>query len=92
MEKEKRINEILNAFEGVQPAEGNPFLATRVLQRIRTLQELPRARQWRLALVMAAVILLNLITIRQLHHPSEPSGNAARALASDYSITIPESY
>jgi hypothetical protein len=34
MQKEQWINEIMNSLDGLQKAEGNPFLKTRILSKI----------------------------------------------------------
>src|SRR5437868_5049413 len=95
--KESGIEEIINSLDGTARAQSNPFLAAKIRYRMqqasRTL--LPAQWSWRLALVMAAIVLLNIFTIRYIlsdHSVKESVGTGTEALAKEYSISIPDSY
>ncbi|MEZ4966830.1 MAG: hypothetical protein R2791_16420 [Saprospiraceae bacterium] len=83
-EKEKWKDEVLNSLEGRQAAEPNPYLFTRVAQRIRDLRA-PEAEgqpgrfSASLAVAFLALILIvNVVAIRK-----SVSGGASQVRAND---------
>jgi hypothetical protein len=87
----KHIEDILGSLDGLQRAEANPFMATRIRNRLQRPAVLSRAWGWRLALVMTVIVLLNLITIRQFYY-SGIKESGAETIAREYAISINDTY
>jgi hypothetical protein len=89
MQQEQWIREVMGSLEGLEKAEGNPYLATRVLARL----EKPIGRQRTslrpvLALASAAVLILLLnvfLWSRDLPDTGEQVTTATRVY--DYDLT-----
>ncbi len=57
MKKERWINEVMSSLQGMQRAEGNPYLHTRVMARLE--KTLPvKGYSWRPVAVLSAVLVL----------------------------------
>ena len=90
----KKIEETLNSLDDLQRAEANPFLAAKIRHRLQEethKPEVPAQWSWRLALVMIVFAVLNLITIQRLIKEKEEN-SGANAVATDYSISLPQAY
>lgn len=89
MQQEQWIQEVMSSLEGLEKAEGNPYLATRVLARL----EKPSTQQRTslkpvLALASAAVLILLLNVVlwsRDIPDTGEPVTTATRVY--DYDLT-----
>jgi hypothetical protein len=93
-ELQKKIEETLNSLDGLQRAEANPFLAARIRHRLSETGQksiLPAQWSWRLAVIMVIFALLNIITIRSVMNDKKENSGAS-AVASDYSISLPQAY
>lgn len=91
MDREQRIDEILKALDGASRAEASPFFYSKLRSRMES-ATLPRPLAWRLAGALAVVTLLNLLTLKALHHDNAASDARAQSIASEYSMTLPETY
>ena len=89
----KKIEDTLNSLDHIHPAEANPFLFSKILHRTRNKQQsvLPQQWGWRLTVVMAIVVLLNVFTIRSLVFDRQ-TDKGARSVATEYAISIPDTY
>jgi hypothetical protein len=57
--QEQWINEVMGSLEGIQPAEGNPYLHTRVLARLqKTTSRQPVKVKWVYAMASVFVVML----------------------------------
>jgi|SRR5688572_33050210 hypothetical protein len=57
--QEQWINEVMGSLEGIQPAEGNPYLHTRVLARLqKTPGRQPVKVKWVYAMASVFVVML----------------------------------
>ena len=57
--QEQWINEVMGSLEGIQPAEGNPYLHTRVLARLqKTSGRQPVKVKWVYAMASVFVVML----------------------------------
>ena len=91
---QRKIEDTLNSLDGLQRAEANPFLAAKIRHRMHDAG--PEAAEstrwsWQLALVMVVFLVLNFITVRQVMKEKE-NNNGAKAVATDYSISLPQAY
>jgi hypothetical protein len=92
MNKEKRIEEILNSLDDVQRAEANPFLFQKIKTRMQPKDEpmLTMQMGWRLAIALVTVLILNLFTFQ--HLKGEKTSENASVINSEYSISLPDNY
>jgi hypothetical protein len=92
MNNNRSIEQILQSLDGIQSAEANPFLATRLRERMKQAEKplLSGRWGWRLAAVMTVVVVMNLITIKQLSNRNDNVSGAA--IVREYSITLPDTY
>jgi hypothetical protein len=88
---DKSIEDILRSLDGLQRAEANPFLATKIRNRLQQTPVMSRAWSWRLALVMTVIVLLNMITIRHFYYAGTKE-SGAEAIAREYAISINDTY
>lgn len=90
----KEIEETLVSFDGMQRAEANPFLAAKIRHRLQAAAEEPLVSSrwsWRLAVVMIIFLVLNFITVQMVRKDKEDV-SGANAIATDYSISLPQAY
>jgi hypothetical protein len=90
----KKIGDTLNSLDGLQRAEANPFLAAKIWHRVQEAGRepvVPAQWSWRLAVVMIVFLILNLITAQQVMQEKEDN-SGANAVATDYSISLPQAY
>ncbi|RYZ22250.1 MAG: hypothetical protein EOO16_09760 [Chitinophagaceae bacterium] len=86
----KRIDSILGSLDGAARAEAGPYFYSRLRTRMEA-GLLPKPLAWRLALALAIVAVLNVLTLRAVQH--EPVADATAAgIASEYALTLPDSY
>lgn len=87
-----RIDETLNSLDGVQRAEANPFLYSKIKNRLERKETFVTPKlAWRMVVAVAVIALVNLVTIR--HFQSEKSNsNGAEMVANEYSISLPQTY
>jgi hypothetical protein len=91
---QKKIEDTLDSLDGLQRAAANPFLAAKTRNRLREEPMesfLPAQLSWRLAAVMVVFLVLNFITI-QVVMKEKDENNGAKAVATDYSISLPQAY
>jgi hypothetical protein len=91
---EKKVEETMNGLDGLQRAEVNPFLAAKIRQRLQQREEAPVVGAqwgWRLAAIMIVFMVLNFITVRSVMKDREDN-SGAKAVATDYSISLPQAY
>lgn len=88
---DKSIEDILRSLDGLQRAEANPFLATKICNRLQQTPVMSRAWSWRLALVMTVIVLLNMITIRHFYYAGTKESKA-ETIAREYAISINDTY
>lgn len=94
MNREQRIDRVLNSLDGVQRAEANPFLYTKLQARLQRREGgmLPFNWSWRLAAVMLTIVLLNAATIYHFYRQQGGRSSEAAVIAQDYSLSLPETY
>ena len=90
----KRIEETLNSLDNVERAEANPFLLAKIRHKLggETESILPLQWSWRLAVVMATVVIMNVFTMQNLLKNKSENSSGAGAVATEYSISIPDAY
>ena len=81
MEKEKWIDEVENSFRGMRKAEPNPFLFTRIEQRIRAAGE--RVSAPKISLAFASLALLLMLNVLVITRSEKKSGGPK---ANEYSL------
>jgi hypothetical protein len=67
MDKNKKIDEVLNSFEGIKSAEANPFLYNRILSKIQSSgkEYTPAKIIWLAAASFFLLLFLNISAIRK---------------------------
>ena len=89
----KRIEETLNSLDGLQRAEANPYLYSKIRNRLQSENELmPKALAWRMIVVLAIVALVNVITIRHFQLQPASNKNGTELVANEYAIALPQTY
>jgi hypothetical protein len=89
MERNDQIEEILNSLDGAQRGEAGPYFYSKLRARMEA--PLPKPLAWRLALALALVAVLNLLTLKAVEQaPSEDA--TAQTIASEYALNLPDSY
>ena len=91
---QKKIGDTLNSLDRLQRAEANPFLAAKIRHRLQEAGHepaVPAQWSWRLAVVMVIFLVLNFITVQQVMKEKE-NNSGANAVATDYSISLPQAY
>jgi hypothetical protein len=88
---ERRIEETLNSLDGLQHAEANPFLYTKMEQRLRNKHEGVASGNtfYRLAFALIIFIVLNVFTYTKFHSVDTTNGAAKtgiEAFASEYGL------
>jgi hypothetical protein len=88
---ERRIEDALNSLEGLQPAEANPFLYTKIEQRLRNRHEgfVSSNTFYRLAFALLIFIVLNVFTFTKFHPVDATNGETKtgiEAFASEYGL------
>ena len=90
---QKKIEDVMNSFDGVQRAEANHFLYGKIRNRMmRATEVLPAKLGVRIALSLSIVIAMNVITIKHLSSVDGISKNGGKLVATEYAISIPETY
>jgi hypothetical protein len=90
-ELNKKIDDVLNSLDDLQQAAVNPFLYTRIRNRMQVKTSSQQVN-WKWALALGVMIIANLVTIQYSRNASSISNSEAATLASEYSIIIPDSY
>ena len=67
-QKEQWINEALNSLNGIKRPEGNPYLHTRIMERLNSAkpQTVPTRMIWITACLLICISILNIFTIHML--------------------------
>ena len=73
MNKEKWIDDVINSLDGVQPAEANPYVYTKILSKINTAaaEYAPAKLVWLAAASFILLLLLNFQVIRAVSSSSK---------------------
>ncbi|RYY88221.1 MAG: hypothetical protein EOO15_09655 [Chitinophagaceae bacterium] len=87
----QRIDDILNSLDGATRAEAPPYFYSKLRNRMNS-SLLPKPLAWRLALALVVVALLNVMTLRAVRNEGPADDSNAQAIASEYSLTMPETY
>jgi uncharacterized protein (DUF2267 family) len=90
MQQEQWINEVMNSLKGIQKAEGNTFLHTRVLASLQN--KLPAKKEallsiYALSMTVAAVLVLNAILWSQPITTTPETDTTSVTMANDYDLT-----
>ncbi|TCZ71751.1 hypothetical protein [Flaviaesturariibacter aridisoli] len=91
MKHEKDIDDILASLDDAQRAEAGPYFYSKVRARLQD-GLLPRRLAWRLGLALLLVALLNVATLRAGRQEAPVNEGTAQAIASEYSLTLSETY
>ena len=89
----KRIEQTLNSLDGMQRTEANPYLYSKIKNRLEGETEfIPKALAWRMVFALAVVALLNVFTIRHFSSQQSNHKNGAELVATEYAIELPQTY
>ena len=90
----EKVAETLQSLDSMQQAEANPFLYSKILNRLQQVNN-PVQQQWawRLAMVLSIVAIANIFTLFHDDDAVEKTGaNDAARVATEYSISISQTY
>ena len=90
-----KIDDTINSLNGINRAEANPFLYSKIMNRMQTVNEfVPKKLAWRMVMALAVVALVNVFTISHFTSSSSKTenSNGAKLVANEYSISLPQSY
>jgi hypothetical protein len=92
MENSKRIDDVLNSLDGVHRAEASPYLFSKIKNRLDERPVvLPGRLAWRLIMALLIIAAMNFYTLKYLRYENTDL-NKAGIIASDYNISLPQSY
>ena len=85
-EKEQWIDEVMNSLNGLNRAEPQPFLWTRVMSRAQKQKPVATSYMWLAAAGFAILIVLNILVFStgKGKHPANPDG-----LAEQFQLNTP---
>jgi hypothetical protein len=88
MSTEKRIDEVMNSLDGIRGAEANPFLYTRIMNKVETAarEYTPARLVWLAAASFAVLILLNLTAIKSITKGESATSSDFKSVASSYNL------
>jgi|GEM_PF-6556754 len=92
MNRSQRTDEIMRSLEGMGRADAPPYLWSKVRNRLQAPVPAPARWAWQLAIALTVFILANLFTLRQLRQAESRAGGGTQAVASEYSISLPQTY
>jgi hypothetical protein len=88
--KNKRVEDILNSLEGIQPARADDFLFGKIANKIKEPFTATRVIPLRTVSVAAASILLllalNVLMLSKKHEQKAPSGDPMQQLVDYYGL------
>jgi hypothetical protein len=89
---EQLVNETMESLEGVQQAPANPFLYTRIEQRLKSRQEYSYQRKLMPVLAIALVLFISLNVLSYLKVNNEPAsvkntGSGIENFANEYNLS-----
>ena len=88
----QRVEETLNSLDGLQRAEVSPYLYSKIRNRWQSANQLvPQRLAWRMVAALVIVALLNLLTIRRFE-TGKKTGSGVESVATEYAITLPQTY
>lgn len=82
MKKEQWKDEVLNSVKGIQPAEPNPFLFTRIEAKLQKPVVMPRWQVSLATLVLLMLLAANALLVLKKSEKSEQPNNTEYALTS----------
>ena len=88
-----RIEQTLSSLDGMQRAEANPYLYSKIKNRLQGEKEfIPQQLAWRMITALAVVALVNVFTIRHFATAQKSESNGAEVVANEYAIELPQTY
>ncbi len=87
-----RIDEAMQSLKGLQSAEANTFLWSKIKNRMQESKELvPQGLAWRMVAALTLIAILNIIT---LHHfgAEKNSNKGLESVVNEYAISLPQTY
>jgi hypothetical protein len=88
MNKENWIEEVMNSLDGVKSAEANPFLYSRIVNKIHSakVDYAPLKLVWLAAASFALLLLLNFTIIKSSNSKSKITSTEVQTLANSYQL------
>jgi len=85
---EQKVDAALNSLDGIQRAEANPYLYTRIRARMEKSQSGPAYSRMmiRLAMVLLVFLCINVITYSTMQPGKQQTQQGIEAFASDYEL------
>ena len=92
--KDKWINEVMDSLDGIQPAEANPFLYSKILNKLNKINDeyAPTKLVWLSVASFAVLLILNIQTIKTIDSSSKNEKNELQNLASNFQLLNTNSF
>jgi len=86
--KDKWINDVENSLTGLKPAEVNPYLYSKILNRLNSgSQYAPAKLVWATALSMLVLVVLNIMAAKNTQSSVKTTDTELQTLANQYQLT-----
>jgi hypothetical protein len=80
MNKDKKINEVLNSLDGIQRAEVSPFLYSGIINKLKVDEKIaPVKVVWFAATSLCLLFLLNIAILKKISPEKQSSAEASSA-------------
>jgi hypothetical protein len=86
-----RTEEILNSLDGMERAKADPYLYSKIVNRLSQPEKQVIRLAWNIALALLIIAALNIFTVISFKHKATEINKAA-VIASDYEISLPAYY
>jgi hypothetical protein len=87
---EEQVDAAMRSLDGLQPAEANPYLFTRIQQRMQNKRQLNSFSHLMLKLAVALILFIgvNVFTYERITGSSNTSNTGIEAFATDYDLQL----
>ena len=89
----EKVEETLHSLDGMQGAEANPFLYSKILNRLqRATSPVQQQWAWRLVMALGIVAVANIFTLFHDAAAEKTGTSGAARVATEYSISLSQTY
>ena len=87
--KNKWIKEVKSSLDGIKPAEVNPYLYSKILNRLslRKQEYVPAKLVWTMCVSIALLIFLNLIVFKSYQSKAQNKNEEIQQLSEQFQLT-----
>jgi hypothetical protein len=90
LQVEQKVDRAMQSLDGLAPAEANPYLYTRIQQRLQNKQQSGSfsSMMFRLAVVLIIFIAINVFTFEKFSANTGSSKTTIESFATDYDLQV----